>query len=83
MTSEELRAIWKKEEDCAFIEGWDFSHIHGRYEEGNLPWDYDAIARSVLKDDMKLLDYNKIFLFSSIFSLYFHHKTVIFYIRSG
>ena len=33
MTAEELKKIWKDEEDCAFIKGWDFSHIHGRYEE--------------------------------------------------
>jgi hypothetical protein len=33
MTAEEPKKIWKDEEDCAFIKGWDFSHIHGRYEE--------------------------------------------------
>ena len=59
MTNEELKKIWKSEEDIAHIKGWDFSHIHGRYEEeDNLPWDYEAITRSVLKDDMKLLDYD-------------------------
>ena len=59
MTPEEWKTIWKREEDCAFIKGWDFSHIHGRYEEENsLPWDYEAIIRSFLKDDMKLLDYD-------------------------
>lgn len=59
MTNEELKAIWKAEEDCAFIKGWDFSHIHGRYEEeDNLPWDYEAIIRSVLTDEMELLDYD-------------------------
>ena len=57
MTKEELRAEWKREEDCARIQGWDFSHIDGRYEEeDSLPWDYAAIIRSVLRDDMKLLD---------------------------
>ena len=59
MTTEELIAIWKSEEDCAFIKGWDFSHILGRYEEeDSLPWDYEAVIRSFLKDDMKLLDYD-------------------------
>ena len=59
MTNEELRTIWKREEDCAFIRGWDFSHIQGRYEEEDrLPWDYEAIIRSVLIDEMKLLDYD-------------------------
>ena len=59
MTAEELKKTWKDEEDCAFIKGWDFSHIHGRYEEeDSLPWDYEEIIRSVLKDEMKLLDYD-------------------------
>ena len=56
MKPEELRAAWKKEEACARITGWDFSHIEGRYEEASLPWDYAAIVRGVLRDDMKLLD---------------------------
>ena len=59
MTNEELKTIWKSEEDCAFMKGWDFSHIHGRYsEESDLPWNYEAIIRSFLKDEMKLLDYD-------------------------
>ncbi len=59
MTTEELKTIWKSEENCAFIKGWDFSHIHGRYkEEENLPWDYEAIIRGILRDDMRLLDYD-------------------------
>ena len=59
MTTEDLRAMWKNEESCAMIKGWDFSYIHGRYEEeDSLPWDYEAIIRSVLKDEMKLLDYD-------------------------
>ena len=59
MTNEEPKTIWKSEEDCAFMKGWDFSHIHGRYsEESDLPWDYEAIIRSFLKDEMKLLDYD-------------------------
>ena len=49
MTREELKTIWKREEDCAFIRGWDFSHIQGRYEEEDrLPWNYEAIIHSVL-----------------------------------
>ena len=56
---EELREIWKKEEDIAHIEGWDFSHIHNRYdEEEDLPWDYDEIVRSYLKAEDRLLDYD-------------------------
>ena len=59
MTPEERRAVWKREEDCARIKGWDFSHIRGRYrEEDALPWDYGAEIRAVLRDEMKLLDYD-------------------------
>ena len=59
MTNEELKALWKSEEECAFIKGWDFSHIDDRYEEeDSLPWDYKEIILSVLKDDMKILDYD-------------------------
>jgi hypothetical protein len=35
MNREYLKSIWKKEEEIAHIHGWDFSHIHGRYEEEN------------------------------------------------
>ena len=55
---EELRKSWKKEEQCAQITGWDFSHIEGRYEEDFLPWDYAEIIRFYLRDWMKLLDYD-------------------------
>ena len=59
MTREELKAIWKAEEDCARIKGWDFSHIDGRYEEeDDLPWEYETVIRGVLRDEMKLLDYD-------------------------
>ena len=57
MQIEALKTIWKKEEDAAHIHGWDFSHIHGRYEEAqNLPWDYESIVRSHLTRDTELLD---------------------------
>ena len=50
MKKEELRTIWKKEEDVAHIHGWDFSHIYGRYEEEmDLPWDYEKIVKQYLK----------------------------------
>ena len=59
MTAEELKTLWKSEEYCAVIKGWDFSHIRGRYEEEDcLPWNYKTIIKSVLQDDMKLLDYD-------------------------
>ena len=59
MSPEELRSAWKSEEDCARIQGWDFSHIDSRYEEEqSLPWDYAALIRSILVDEMKMLDYD-------------------------
>lgn len=46
-----------EEEKAAHIHGWDFSHIHGRYEEENdLPWDYEQIIHNYLTPNMKLLD---------------------------
>ena len=43
MKEEYLKKIWKQEEEIAHIQGWDFSHIYGRYEEEkDLPWDYDT-----------------------------------------
>lgn len=57
--AEKLRKLWKKEEDAAYIHGWDFSHLHGRYEEEqDLPWDYEKIVRQYLADDLALLDYD-------------------------
>ena len=57
MNFELLKEQWLQEERIAHIHGWDFSHIHGRYEEGQgIPWDYEAIVRKYLSDDSKLLD---------------------------
>lgn len=54
-----LRKEWLEEEKIAHIHGWDFSHIHGRYEEeSDLPWDYEKIVRNYLKSDTNLLDYD-------------------------
>ena len=57
MDREKLIAEWKREEDCAHIHGWDFSHIAGRYtEETDVPWDYRQIILDHLRDDMRLMD---------------------------
>ncbi len=59
MDQADLRAIWIKEEQAAYIHGWDFSHISGRYEEENdLPWNYEKIVRQYLKSDLHLMDYD-------------------------
>ena len=48
---------WKAEERIAYIHGWDFSHIDGRYaEEGDLPWNYRESVLKQLKPERKLLD---------------------------
>lgn len=52
-----LIAQWKAEEEIAYIHGWDFSHIDGRYAEGNdLPWDYRAVIGEFLRPETNLLD---------------------------
>ncbi len=59
MNKAELRSIWEKEEKAAHIIGWDFSHIHGRYEEeDDLPWDYEKTVRKYLNRDFDMLDYD-------------------------
>lgn len=59
MKQEQLRAIWKQEEQAAHIHGWDFSHIRGRYEEeADLPWNYEALVRNRLNSSLELMDYD-------------------------
>ena len=54
---ESLLKLWLHEEEIAHIHGWDFSHIHGKFdEEHDLPWNYEKIVRSCLRPEMKLLD---------------------------
>jgi len=48
---------WKAEERIAYIHGWDFSHISGRYtEQDDLPWDYRRVIGKYLTPDKRLLD---------------------------
>ncbi len=57
MNREKLKQEWLEEEKIAHIKGWDFSHIHNRYEEeSDLPWDYKKIIQKYLKPQDKLLD---------------------------
>jgi len=59
MNPERLRETWKWEENATHIHGWDFSHIRGRYDEGqDLPWNYESIVRRCLREDTELLDYD-------------------------
>ena len=57
MDINQLIKSWKDEEQIAYIHGWDFSHIHGRYtEQDDLPWDYRAVIEAYLHPRMKILD---------------------------
>ena len=57
MNTNELIKNWKAEEEIAHIHGWDFSHIAGRYMEGDdLPWDYREEILRYLKPEMRILD---------------------------
>jgi SAM-dependent methyltransferase len=55
MTRDELVAFWREEEAAPF-QGWDFSHLNGRFHESPLPWDYMALARSLLPQSANVLD---------------------------
>jgi len=57
MNREELIKSWIGEECIAHIKGWNFSHIHGKYEEENdLPWDYKAVIQQYITSESKILD---------------------------
>lgn len=59
MNREYLKSLWKQEEEIAHMHGWDFSHIHGRYEaENDLPWNYKKIVKQHLKSSTNLMDYD-------------------------
>ena len=55
MTKNEL-LNYLKEEASKTITGWDFSYLNGRWEEDDLPWNYETIVKEYLKSDFKLLD---------------------------
>jgi SAM-dependent methyltransferase len=57
MDINQLIKNWKDEEQIAYIHGWDFSHIDGRYtEQDDLPWNYRALIEEYLRPDMKIMD---------------------------
>lgn len=55
MKYNELKRICLAEEAASFS-GWDFSHLHNRWEGEQLPWDYEQILRQYLKPEHQLLD---------------------------
>jgi SAM-dependent methyltransferase len=52
---EKNAAFWYQEEQRS-IEGWDFSHLDGRWESDPLPWDYPTLVRAYLNPSDHLLD---------------------------
>ena len=55
MTREECLRLWKAEEREPF-QGWDFSHLNGRGEAEELPWNYQEELEPYLNYRTMLLD---------------------------
>ena len=55
MNREELLRQWREEERRG-MEGWDFSHLEGRYTVPALPWDYCQRVKEFLRPGVRLLD---------------------------
>jgi len=55
LKKDELIQQWKKEEKEPF-EGWDFSHIKGRFKEGDPDWNYKSTAKKLIKKSNSVLD---------------------------
>ena len=51
----QLTAQWEAEEKFPF-QGWDFSHLDGRWDCPAPPWDYRAVVEFYLNDNDRLLD---------------------------
>ncbi|MCL2189886.1 MAG: class I SAM-dependent methyltransferase [Defluviitaleaceae bacterium] len=55
MNEAELIKQWEAEEAHAFA-GWDFSHLDGRWDSPQPPWNYREIIQLYLNENDKLLD---------------------------
>lgn len=55
MDFQKLKKQWLAEENT-FFQGWDFSHLKGRWQHDSLSWDYDNIVRSYRQKSDNLLD---------------------------
>ena len=56
MDNQEWLQVWRKEEEIAYIHGWDFTHLDGRCVEAPLPWDYRQVVGQYLTPEKRLLD---------------------------
>ncbi|MGH3501295.1 MAG: class I SAM-dependent methyltransferase [Nocardioidaceae bacterium] len=52
---DELLECWRAEEQVPF-EGWDFSHLEGRWHEDSPPWSYLDLARATVGGASSVLD---------------------------
>ncbi|MCO7124568.1 class I SAM-dependent methyltransferase [Sporolactobacillus shoreicorticis] len=55
MDKHTLKKLWQQEEKADF-QGWDFSHLTGRWESEHLPWNYREIVLDHLNSTDQLLD---------------------------
>lgn len=55
MTLDDRLAQWSAAAAAPF-EGWDFSYLKGRFEEGEPDWDYLALARAAVARSFDILD---------------------------
>ncbi|MFZ5720139.1 MAG: class I SAM-dependent methyltransferase [Pseudomonadota bacterium] len=46
---------WLRDAEAPF-QGWDFSYLEGRFDEGEPPWDYLALARAAVAQAHDILD---------------------------
>ena len=55
MNYSKLKEVCKKEEEATF-KGWDLSYLENRWDDEELPWNYEEILKKYLRSDYKLLD---------------------------
>jgi SAM-dependent methyltransferase len=55
MITDDRLEQWLKDAAAPF-EGWDFSYLDGRFDEGEPPWDYPALARAAARRAFDILD---------------------------
>ena len=46
---------WRHEAERP-VEGWDFSHLDGRMDQDQPPWDFDTMSRAALESAAHVLD---------------------------
>jgi hypothetical protein len=52
---DELVQSWRAEA-AREVQGWDFSHLYGRMDSDDPPWDFDAMTRAALASSTRVLD---------------------------